>query len=279
MGGLWVHPIKLADGFCGHPAGLGGRETYRPAHGRRAGHLPVRHPASLPRDPEGSGGRPLAVEPRRAAGSRRRIPPQEHDGSTESGGPRPDHSKRPAPGVVLRADRDHRCAGHGRVARRRPALRRTGRPASVVLRLGGARTRRRGDPQHWMWSRAVANSARAGSEHRVSLAAGRLRRPRVRLRRLGVLGGGGAAGLPVRRREPGRAARAKEGAARRVARAGAGAHPRPPAAGGLRLGADQHGLAGARRPRRRARALGRRHGVSLVVRHRDLLPAGAHRYR
>ena len=276
MGGLWIHPIKLVDGFWAAVRDSSSGREAELSDGRPARHLPLRHP-SRATSPCSTASRSSASSSAPTAGRRDRpLSTQEHDRSGEAPGPRPHRQDRAQPGVVLGEDRHHRCARH----------RRRGGPAIASSSAGtrGTTGTSCGAPPKRAMARPVTPRMSPDGRHRRHGTArlprrGRRRphrRPDIHLRRIRRQRSRRAPHLPLSRRESRAAAGEETAALRRAAPAGQGARPRHPAAAGLRLGPDQHGMAGQGRSGHRPRARGRPDGVSLVVRHRDLLSPGPH---
>ena len=267
MGGLWIHPIKLVDGFWAAVRDASsGREVGRP---RASSSSPT--PTALGSDIAGARrrrDRAVRVQPRRTARRHRPIPAHQHDRSREAPRALPHHQNRSETGVVLREDRHHRRARQRRAGSRPSACSWGGTPGMSGTSCGAPRTPARHDR---------ASPCRREPPRRHATPC---RSARGRAASLTFIFAGSAASeaeaLGTYRRLAADRARLLEGKKRRYAallEPGARSDPRPSAAGGLRLGSGEHAVAGPGRTGDRTRARRRADGVSLVVRHRDATPS------
>ena len=183
---------------------------------------------------------------------------------------------RSAPRMVCGPSRDPGWSGSRRVACERGPLRRQGHRQPLVLRLGCA-----------VFHGCAANRASASCPHEGPWRHGRVqsrghgRRTlhcHADIRRLGLDYRSERCCLRLRLSvgAPCRSARAEGGALWLDHQPGSLENPGPAPARGLQLEPDQYGMAGQRRSGHRPRSQRRLHGISVVVRNRDVLRASAY---
>ena len=134
MGGLWLHPIKLIDGFraeirdtmTGQMAALSKSTEFRNyPYGSRISYGPVLDSLEIERfqfSPDGQPGLIVQYTFTNAAHRKRSL-------------------DRCQPGLVFRSTRHHRRQGHRFLAGEEESLSGLGRPAPVVRRLGSSQLR------------------------------------------------------------------------------------------------------------------------------------------
>ena len=187
MGGAWLHPIKLIDGFSATVAEPATRPRVRALR-------PARTSSPTPTATDSTTARCWTAS-RSSASSSAPTAARASSSSTSFGTPRPARatlSFRFAVKTDLRPvwfseqPRHHRSLRTPRAGSRRPGLRRQGHRASLVLRLGSAGS---ADAQPVAASpadRDPRHGGTAASRYTVSVAATRHLHPDIRLRGIGT---------------------------------------------------------------------------------------------